>query len=216
MSTLLAIHSYPGANDTLARHWPYFLKAEADGIIGIGTRGGGCVFPCPSVTIGNNEYMNGPNLCYRLIDTLVFMLSTKYSHFCIAEYDTVFFSQIPKFKGVAAHRAGGKTFESPSSFFIHNPWMIDRESASKIVACGMGMLDRGACAYGTAESSPDVFLAWVCESLEIPVKFNAMKEHSQNSYDIAGSLEAARDAYRAGLDCIHGIKHAHELEFITT
>lgn len=213
---ILAIHSYPGGNEAAARHWPYFLNAGADDIIGIGTTDGGCVWPedCQFVNIGKNEYMNGPNLCHRLLDTLSFLLTTKHDHFCIAEYDVVFFSKIPSFTGVAAHRAGGKTWNSKPSFFIHNPWMIDRKSAMKIIVQGEELIDQ--CTYGTPESSPDVFLAWVCETAGIRVKFDLLREHTQNCYDIPGSLEAAREAYRKGLNCIHGIKHHHELEFITT
>ncbi len=215
---ILAVHSYPGANETVARHWPYFLKAGADEIVGIGTIDGGCVWPdgCKSVNISENRYMEGPNLCHRLLDTLEYLLATHHSHFVIAEYDTVFFSTVPKFTGVAAHLAGGQTWGSLASFFIHNPWMIDRESAKKIFKCGKTLLNLGACKYGSPESSPDVFLAWVCETLSLPVQFGLLREHSRNSYDTPGSLEAAREAYRAGIDVLHGCKHAHELEFITT
>lgn len=213
---LLAIHSYPGANDAVRRHWPHFKQA-APTIHGIATIGGGCEWPepVPAVEIGENRYMNGKNLPKRLLDTMEYCLGVGEELFCIAEYDSVFFKPIPKWAGVAAHRAGGRTFGAQSSFFIHNPWFFDRESAACLLAIGRELVETGYVAYGTPESSPDVFLAWCCEAAGLPVKFDLMSEFSRNCLDVPGDLDLARQAYRGGIDIIHGIKTQQEYDYIT-
>lgn len=221
MSLLLCIHSYPGANEILARHWPHFLTAEADEIVGIGTTDHGCRFPdgIRSVEIGENKYMDGKHLPQRLLDTIKFCLTTQHQWFCIAEYDVLFFKPVPKVMNnedcpVAGHLAGGRVFGSQPAFFLHNPWFLTRESASRILSAGRGLIQTPYVAYGTPESSPDVFFAWCCEQADLPVHFNLMTEFSRNSLDCAGDLEAARAARRAGVDIIHGVKTLEEYNYI--
>ena len=229
MDLLLAVQSYPGANSIVSRHWPYYLKSGATAIHGIGTTDGGCVWPdgVPNVNIGENRYMDGKHLPIRLLDTVEYCLGTPSSHFAIIEYDSVFFTKIPEWTGIAAHLAGGQTWGSKASTFIHNPWFLDRPTAETVLSKGRELVglhwetthtwkigDNG-WGYGTTESSPDVFLAWVCQEANIPVKYDLMTEFSRNSFDREGDLDKARQAYQDGIDIIHGIKTEAELKYIT-
>ena len=230
MKLLLAIQSYTGANKIVERHWPYYLKAGADEIHGIGTTDGGCVWPdgIPNVNIGENRYMDGKHLPIRLLDTIEYCLKTPFSHFAIIEYDTIFFNKIPEWVGVAAHLAGGQTWGSKALTFIHNPWFLDRPIAEAVLDKGRELVSLDwetthkwhasngtGWGYGTTESSPDVFLAWVCQEAGIPVKYDLMTEFSRNSFDREGDLDQARQAYQNGIDIIHGIKTEVELKHIT-
>jgi hypothetical protein len=229
MDLLLAIQSYTGANSIVARHWPYYLNSGAKEIHGIGTTDGGCVWPSniPSVLIGENKYMDGKHLPNRLLDTISYCLGTPFSHFAIIEYDTIFFNKVPEWVGIAAHLAGGQTWGSKASTFIHNPWFIDRPTAKAILNKGRELVsfDWGTThtwhasngtgwGYGTTESSPDVFLAWVCEEAGIPVRYDLMKEFSRNSLDRPGAVDEARTARIEGLDVMHGVKTEAELNYI--
>jgi len=228
MNLLLVIQSYPGANDAVNRQWPFYLNAGAYEIHGIGTTDNGCIWPngVKSVLIGDNKYIDGKHLPNRLLDTIEYCLKTNFSHFCIAEYDSIFFNKIPEWTGIAAHLAGGKTCEDESRFcgsststFIHNPWFIDRPTAEILLPIGREILQRPELSfdwwYGLPESSPDVFLAWVCQEANIKVKYDLMKEFSRNRLDVPGDLELAREFRINGVEIIHGLKTEHELNFIT-
>ena len=215
MKLLLAVQSYTKANPIVARHWPYYLNAGADEIHGIGTTDGGCVWPegVVSVEIGANRYISGKHLPARLLDTIQYCLTTDASHFCIVEYDVLFFSKIPEWNGIAAHLAGFKLPNSQASFFIHNPWLIDRPTAETLLEVGRQLIAQ-EWPHGCVEGSPDCFLAWVCQEANVPVKFDLMKEFSRNSLDLAGSLEDARKSRLDGCDIIHGVKSQKELDYI--
>lgn len=215
MKLLLAIQSYTKANPVVARHWPYYLNAGANEIHGIGTTDGGCVWPegTVSVEIGANRYISGKHLPARLLDTIQYCLTTDSSHFCIIEYDVLFFSKIPEWSGIAAHLAGFKLPNSQASFFIHNPWLIDRPTAEILLEVGRQLIAQ-EWPHGCVEGSPDCFLAWVCQEANVPVKFDLMKEFSRNSLDLAGALEDARKARLDGCDIIHGVKSQKELDYI--
>jgi hypothetical protein len=227
MNLLLVIQSYPGANDAVNRQWPFYLNAGAYEIHGIGTTDNGCIWPngVKSVLIGDNKYIDGKHLPNRLLDTIEYCLKTNFSHFCIAEYDSIFFNKIPEWTGIAAHLAGGKTCEDESRFcgsststFIHNPWFIDRPTAEILLPIGREILQRPELSFdwcGSPESSPDVFLAWVCQEANIKVKYDLMKEFSRNRLDVPGDLELAREFRINGVEIIHGLKTEHELNFIT-
>lgn len=217
MSFLLAIHSYGGANETVARHWPYFERAEASRIVGIGTVKHDCVFPdgIESVEIGDGLYLHAENLCMRLLETLSWFLTQPENYFICAEYDVLFFNKINPFSGVCSDRTGGKTWGSKGNWFGHSPWCIDRDSAYPVINEMVRIIHEGHCGYGTPESSPDVFWGWACERAGVPIKHDHFRLFTRNCFDIPGDLELARQAYRDGCDCLHGCKSAKELEFIT-
>lgn len=213
---LLAIHSYVGANQTVMRHWPFYEMSGASRIVGIGTEKHDCVFPegVPSVEIGDGAYMNGPNLPKRLLETVSWFLTQHENHLVIAEYDTLFFKPIRPFDGICADRTGGQTWGSKPSFYSHNPWCIDRDSAYPLLNEMVRIIAEGHCAYGTPESSPDVFFAYACERAVLPVKHDHFRLFTRNRFDIPGDLELGRQAYRDGVGVLHGVKTKEELDYI--
>lgn len=228
METLvLAIHSYPGANGAAHRHYPYWQRSGADSIVGIGTISGlipqmdnkpdpPCEWPegMETVNIGGNRYIDGPHLPQRMIDTLQWFIDKREEDYiCIIEWDTIFLKPIqrPFFKGISSHLAGGKPHGLACNYFIHNPYLMDAKTALKIINAGNKLIKEGEFVGG----SPDTFLGHLTERFNVPLKTDAWTQFSRNSLDNEGDLKKAREAYLAGVDVIHGIKQAHELEFIT-
>lgn len=226
MSVLLAIMSYPGGNETLQRHLPYFRRQAPEWIYVISTDNDTQEKPPETFAkrlIMRDSYIDGDHLPLRMIETINDLLLAPWNILILAEYDTVFFNRIrveAMEHAVAGHRAGGKTWGSKAEAFYHNPWIFHREAAIKFVAEGREAIKEGICgkkgpdAYGTAEASPDVFFGYVCEKLGLPVQDNLWTQYSQNSFDIPGRLEEAREAVRNGIDVVHGIKTQAELNFI--
>jgi hypothetical protein len=223
---ILLVQTYPGGNAAFERHWPYFNKAGATRIVGIGTVDGGCTFPasCEHTLIGQNQYINGSVLPQRLIDTLKFGIAQNDPQIVVCEYDTVFFHHLPIERmehAVAGYYAGGQTWGSKAKAFFHNPWCFFREAAIKFVEVGQEAINEGVCGYpsksafATPEGSPDVFVGYVCEHYGIPIQGNAWKEYSRNDLRGDGYLEEARMAYLGGYDVLHGLKSKEELDYIT-
>lgn len=224
-SVLLAIMSYPGGNDTMARHWPYFQNQKADWVYGIGTIDGKCQWPegiRSSLDVGENRYIDGSHLPRRMLDTIEILLLRPWRVLILTEYDTVFFKPIPaeKVMTTAAHYAGGQTWGSKAKRFYHNPWVFERQAAIRFLYLGRAALEDGICperASGQASSpecSPDVFFGYVMEQADIPVQIDLWRQYSRNSLDIQEHLEEARQAYQDGVNVIHGIKTREQLEFI--
>lgn len=205
-SLLLAVHSYPGANETFARHWTSYQKSGATRIIGIGTTDHGCEFPCESVEIGKNAYMKlkgkDTHLCERLIDTVKWCLAQPEERFCISEYDTIFLRKLPHFTGINAHLTGGQVNGSKATQFFHNPWCFDRESGPRLVAALEAVLP-DSTTY--PDNSPDLFFGLACERAQIEVGCT-WKMFTRNSLDAPGDLDLAVQAARDGVHVIHGIK----------
>lgn len=224
---VLCIHSFPSGNAALERHWPYFMHAGADLVVGVATIEGACHFPMGAdevVKIGCNSYINGPHLPRRLIDTLSYVLENIECNFImVAEYDTVFFHPIElenMEKELAGHLAGGKTWDSKANAFYHNPWLFSRKAAEQFAVKGLEAICEGVCgqlspvAYGTPEASPDVFFGYVAEQLGLEVQTDLWTEFSRNDLYERSNLELARERYKEGIDVIHGIKTQQELEYI--
>lgn len=212
---ILLLQSYPAANDAVRRHWPYYFWSDCDELVGIGTTCGNCTWPegTKSVNIGRNCYIDGAHLPMRLIETLEYGLTTDHEHLLIAEYDTLFFHPIEVKRmehGMAAHLAGGKPWGLACNKFYHNPWLIRREVAKKIVVDGRQLLAEGEVTGG----SPDCWIGHLTERFGIPVQTDLWRQFSRNSLDIPHDLELARACYRNGIDVIHGVKTQEQLEFI--
>lgn len=217
---ILFIHSYPGANEPVKRHWEYYKRSGCSRIIGVAPVEGQCEWPeeVPEIRIGDGKYMNGDNLPKRLMETVIYSVMKfggENETICIAEYDTIFLRPVPDFKGVAAFRAGGQTFGSKASCFYHNPWMFDCESGERLAREMRKILDEGHCGYGTPESSPDVFFGYACERLGIDVQ-QLLYEYSRNTIDNPQYLEEARQHIKEGCHVVHGVKTKDQLEFITS
>ena len=210
---ILAIHSYPGANATVARHWPYFQNAGAGYIVGIGTTDGGCQWPeeVTSVNIGKNAYLDGPHLPQRLLDTLDHFEGSD-NVIVICEYDCVFFKPLPlnELEGVGLYLTGGKAPGCKGHFFAHSPWAFHPDVVPKVITEGRKMLAAGEYEAG----SPDTFLGLLCERTGIPVQFGLWGQYSRNSLDIPEQLEEARQACLDGVHVIHGVKTPEQLSYI--
>ncbi len=216
---ILAIQSYPGANPALERHYPYFKRLEANHIYVIGTETGHnwCPPDAELVICGPDRYMDGPHLPKRLIGTFEWLLHLQPQEewLCVCEYDTLIFNRIRMEAmelAAAAHMAG----HHEDYHFWHNPWILHREVAQKFIGEGTRVIEEGKCTYGSAESSPDVFFGLIMHRLGIAVNTLLWTEFSRNSLDCAGDLDRARDAFRSGIDVLHGVKTQQELEYITT
>lgn len=224
MSVLLCVMTYPGGNETLKRHWPFFLRQEADYYRVITTTEGDCFAPegVEHSAIGGNKYIDGPHLPNRMLDTIEKLLERNWRHLIMAEYDCLWLKPIKaeSVRTVAGHYAGGPTWGSKTKGFFHCPWVFARESAMEFLKVGRHAIAGGICpdrprGQGSApECSPDVFFAYCCERANIPVEMAVWLEYSRNSFDLPGHLEEARAAAKAGAHVIHGCKTKDQLDFI--
>lgn len=206
MSTVLLIHTYQGANKAVQRHWEFFKRSNADEIVGVCPVTGGCLFPerIPIFISGDGKYMEGPNLCIRLVETLDYIWRSGFDHGIIVEYDTLILRELP-IGGVHADRTGGRTWDSKATFFSHNPWIVDAESAKRMAHEGKMIISEGLCEYGTPESSPDVFFGLICDRLKVPIQ-NDVKLFTRNTIESEEDVILAREAFRNGHHAIHGVK----------
>lgn len=225
MSMLLLIHSWGGANETVVRHWPYYLNFGAGRVVGVSTEKGDCLWPegVESFLCGDGRYMFGPNLPTRLKDTIAWTLDQPEEWSCCVEYDTLCLDpsalhEIEKLETpdptVFCHRTGGQTFDAKVDWFSHNPWIWNKAAARVLVPEMQKIIDEKHCEYGRAESSPDVFWAYACERARVTVIHDYFTMHSRNSFDCEGALQEACDAVAMGVQILHGCKYPHELEAI--
>lgn len=216
MKLALAIHTFPGANDTVRRHWPNFLGAGADQILIIGTTDGGCETPKGATQefIGANLHIVGNHLPLRLLHTFQRLSETKNDWFCIAEYDILFFKKVPRNlpEGLTAHLAGGKPFNCHCNSFYHGPWLCDRETAETIVKVGYELISEK-----TVDPSPDCFLGQIVERANIPVHTNILKSYSRNTIHPPPHpwADEARAAVDAGAVAVHGVKDQAVFDALT-
>lgn len=213
-STLLLIHSYPGANETFARHWDYFYRRSgAAHVIGIGTDDGKCVFPegCGSYNIGQNAYA-GRSLIERLVQTFQLCATSgkQYEDFCLIEYDTILAPLEPHPGGFVTHLAGHQSQGFKSQVYYHTPWWADRQIASQIAEHGAQMLRENDIERGF----PDRFLGWMFERFQMGPVVPA-KAYSQNTLDRPELIEGARQALMNGARFVHGVKSLSQLRAVT-
>lgn len=212
MSLLLAVHTYPGANQAIERHFPCWVKSGADEIMGILTQDG-CQWPdgYNSVKLGRDSYIDGPVLPQRLLDTMKLMLLMPFDRFCIIEWDCLFFKPLPEFSGMSAFHAGNRMGNMLAEKFYHVPWCFDFDAGTAFVKEGEKAIRE--VQPGMHECSPDVFFGWVCERAGLPVS-QPWEGFSRNSLDCAGDVELAREAYLSGATAIHGIKTRSNFDYI--
>jgi hypothetical protein len=211
-TTLLCIHSYPGANETLLRHWPHFCEFGADRIVGVGTVGDGTHFPCETIKIGENRYMKmkgkDDNLCRRLLNTVKWCLSQPEERFAILEYDTLVLRKMPPWQGVNASLTGGRINGSKATQFFHNPWLFDRDSGESLVRA---MEDALGDSAEYPNNSPDLFFGLACERAGIKVGCG-FRLFTRNTLD--HDLDLACQAARDGAHVIHGVKTEEQYQAI--
>lgn len=217
MNTVLAVQTCQRCSGALLRHWPFFLRQEAQYNVVVTTTDTQCDLPdgTLSIPVGKDGYIDGPLLPSRLVDTISKLLDFPADIIMIAEYDTLICNRIEveKLDQIAAHHAGNIT---PVLAFYHNPWVFDRWMAERFIEEGQKVIDEHLCHPGKVEASPDVFFGRVVERLDQPVQTDLWREFSRNSLDCEGDLERARVAYISGMDVLHGIKTQSELDYITT
>lgn len=218
MRTLLIILSYARASDMVARHWPYFLRADAD-IMGVGREDTHCRFPPERLVwqanIGKDSYVNGSNLIELHVKALEVALTLthdeqSYTHFALVEPDSIFLKPLPLHVGGLMATLGG--YKSPGfhgNAFFHGPWYVDRETAKKVVAGGQAMLRVGLIENGF----PDRWWGLWRELYDI--RFTPLHTYSRNRIDNPQFVIEARRAIKEGYCYVHGIKTAEELKAVT-
>lgn len=203
MKTLLAIHSYEKANDMVVRNWPYYLRAGADKIIGIGRTDSNCKFPdgIESFPIGKDEYVNGDNLPSRLVRTFERMLMySDYDLFVVIEPDLIFYKPLEFTGGVAAHLSAGPISIWTASAW-QNPWCADRENAKRIVAAGDELIKEGDIQHGM----PDRFFCLIKDRMGVQCQnIPGFSRNTIHTFEDA-EMGAKVCAYGNGV-FIHGVK----------
>lgn len=217
MKTALLIQSFPGANATVARHWPFYKLSGLD-LFGVGREGNGCVWPegVKAVkNIGVDSYINGNNLPSRLVECFRWFYADaiflEYTHCMVIEYDGIFCVPPPAPPEVAGHLAGYLMPPMKSLKFFHCPWWLSREAAIKFVAKGDELIAAGDYEHG----NPDFFFGYVWQVLDIPV-LPLVGTYSRNTIDGASSLQECRDLFHTkSMWFFHGVKTEMQLNAIT-
>lgn len=226
MKIALIIHSYPGANDAVKRHWEHYKKSGMD-IFGVDRIGGLGRWPdaVPVKEIGEDSYICGDNLPRRMVDTFDWFITDEifknYDAAMVIEYDAIFIRpppDLPDAVHVAATRGGGGVANSTTQTetFWHTPWVLTKCAAEDFVAKGRELLSAGIYENG----SPDFFFGLVIQHLGVPVHNLEVTQSnagtfSRNSLDIACDLGLATEFARAGrVWYIHGIKDKAMLDAV--
>jgi hypothetical protein len=232
---LVAVLTHSGANETVARHWPYYLRSGAD-ILMVGRVGTDCRWPtasthqCPisgkfhriyEMRSGIESYVNGDNHIVRLLDVIdTFCYKDYYryhTHLCVIEYDGVFLQPIP----LDALQADGSLvtyvngYEKPGekwhgSRFLHTPWLMDRNLAYKILKAGNAMLRAQLIEHGFV----DRFLGLLCDLHDIPV--HVSNTFSANALDTPAFMSAAQKCVASGGWYSHSCKTKEMLSELLT
>lgn len=211
---LLLVHTYPGANDAVKRHYPYFEKGGFDKIVGVTTEGGGCYWPTPkTVELGKNAYIGGPELSDRLVKTLEAGLFLGADEICVIEYDVLFFRKMPALPGdgIATVVTGGGSPGYKSTRFFHVPWYMNSATARRAIQTGKKLLAAGEHEHG----SPDRFLGLIVDRSGIPLLENMFTRYTRNTIASSQELGEARAAFLGGVHAVHGVKTKAQLDFIT-
>jgi len=224
MKPLVAILSHSGANDTIARHWPYFLKAEADLLL-VGRVNTHCVFPTEApgrkiyrIDSGTEAHADGANHILRFLDVIRKFLQSPafadYDVLVVTEYDSIWLGPIPDPPGVPdgihAYLAGGhepmRDSRWYSTRFVHTPWMMNRATAEKVFTIGHRLLRANLIEHGFI----DRWLGLIMDLYAIP--FHQTQTFSSNSLDTAPFMAAARTAVKCGAWYVHGVKTQEQLD----
>jgi len=211
---LMAVQSHFSANERVKRHWPFYERAGADKIIGIGREDTEVWFPggITVFNIGKDSYVDGDNLCKRLVQTFERMLEfEQYDNLIVIEQDTIFYRRIPEITGYASHHAGGKMGGFNANVFWHNPWCTDRTSAEAFVREGNKMILEGDIENG----EPDHFWGRAIERMN--AKCEHIKGYTQNTISTdQEAVYAAKVCLDHGGVFVHGVDHEETLNIIGT
>lgn len=214
VNTVLYIHSYPAATETLKLLWSGF-KLLGWPIIGVETINGKHEWPEPikTISIGVDKiwHKDRCNLPSRFINTLGHFLTTDYDRCCIIEYDTLILGPLPEYtKGLVTHLAGGRLPDCEAAHFYHTPWICNRTTAAHIITHGMKLIENGTCERGP-HGSPDVFLGLIIEQLGLD--WEDSLTFSANTI-IGSFVPEARKALADGCVFFHGTKSKEHVDSI--
>lgn len=215
MSVALFIHSFPGANEIVRRHWPYYKKSGWP-VFGVGRTNGNCQWPekIPVRNIGEDSYISGDNLCRRLVDTFRWFRTDKrftgFTHACVIEYDCIFLAPIQVFSA-AGHLAGFKREPMKAMKYYHCPWMLDWQIADMFIAQADILIRRGDVEYG----NPDFFFGYVLQSIGIQIS-HFPESYSRNTIDNGFMTEEAVGLAKSGkIKVLHGVKTKKCFDLLT-
>ena len=193
------------------RHWRYYERACVDKTIGISRVDTVCWFPdgIEQFPIGKDEYVNGDNLCRRLIATYEKMIGFDgFNKFVIIEPDTIFFRPLDFSEGIAAYRAGYRQPGFKAGTYWHNPWCADRYMAKLIVSTGYNLIRDNEIERGF----PDQFFGRIIET--IGCECQPIPGYSKNTIENEKEAADAANACLKGGAFIHGVKRKETLDFI--
>lgn len=227
---LVAVLYHSRVNETVLRHFPYYINSGAD-LLMVGRTNTNCVRPggdkwvhddgsfqnIYDTNIGPESGPMGANHIERFLGVLdLFTWDNRFenhTHICITEYDAIFLKPIPEkvldVRGMLIATPAG--FHTPdnwfhSSRFFHTPWMMDRTCAERIMKYGNRMLRAGLIEKGFV----DRFLGLLVDLHDIPVWSDAT--YSANSLDTPAFMAGARKALADGCWHLHGVKTKDQLQ----
>lgn len=221
--TLLAVQSHSLVNDTVRRHWPYYVASGCD-ILGVGREDTVCLWPlAPGVIRGNQRFVgwinvgkegsaNGDNHLRRVMDILLtFLTLEEYTHAIVTEYDSLFFRPPPEHPGgLVAKVAGYRTEGFRGERFFHMPLYVDRPTAAAIIGYGEAMISVGMIEHGFI----DRFLGLMVDLYPLKWTDTGDTTYTQNSI-YEQHVPEVRDMIRRGGWFCHGVKTEAILHAIT-
>ncbi len=218
--TVIFIQGHFEANEMIARHMPYWEKADCD-LVGIGRTDKKVIWPSSPRLIATHEigtggYVEKGKLCERflgMLDLFVERYSPEgYTDVAIVECDAIFVRPLPRHPltcSMIATPVGGPFpgFLAPKIW--HSPYHIDWHLACNMAACGRRMLAVGLNEKGFYDQWIGLIVALHGITVE-PGPF-----FSCNLIDRPGYVAAARRAIVGGCVYVHGIKTALQLKQVT-
>lgn len=223
MKTLLVILSYAKANETVARHWPYYELTGCN-ILGVGREDSDCRWPTGPenrsmighIEVGKDSYVNGDNLCRRIVDVLERLVDGQefqaYTDFLLTEHDAIFLHGLPGHMGGMITTLGGYGGSGfTGTKFYHGPWWVDRQTAGEMVLYGRRMLKLGLIETGF----PDRFIGLMDDLYDLGVSYSDEWTYSRNALDRPEYIQEARKAIERGAWYVHGIKTEAQLKAVT-
>lgn len=220
MKTLLLIFSHTEANPVVARHWPWYRKSGMD-IVGVGSTNGNCIWPqyglLDQIKIGSEGAPSGAHYIHRFLNALSYCLSNyswlEYESFCFIEYDGIFLKPLPEIapNTFVTKKNGGASDGFLGSFFVHTPWIMDRQMGHIILDYGQRMYKHGLHERGFL----DRWFGLMIDLYKLNWSDLGRDVFSENTLDTPHLIQMGRDAAKRGVFYIHGIKTQKQLEAVT-
>ena len=212
--------SYAGANVTVARHFPWWLRSECD-MIGVGHVDTECVWPdhprlLGSIRCQKDSYAVGDNHILRFMDVLRHFLHSpdlkEYKALVVTEYDSIWLKPFPGIHAgqVMMKLAGNRDGDFRGSRYYHTPWAMDRIMAGKILTWGTAMHAAGLIEHGFIDR-------WLGLMFDLHgVHVIDTETYTQNTIDTPEKVAECRRAIATGkVYYVHGLKTAEQLRLVT-